>query len=535
MRFAMPSANNKPLTVMANTTLFNTRNAALPVADTRNLAGGNAYTFNAKHALAQYAVTGCLNGTFYADAEQQLHTVLGLCCSVPVEFTARTAVYCRERGHMKDMPALLCAALASLDMAVLKRVFDRVIDDGKMLRNFVQIMRSGVTGRKSLGTAPKRLVQNWFARHDDNAVFRASVGQRPSLGDVVKMVHPRPSTPQRAALYAWLCGRKVERAALPDTVAAFEKWKEQTSGELPDAPFQMLTAQPLTANQWMEIARTASWQMTRMNLNTFLRHHVLVDRPMIRMIAKRLADPAAIRKARAFPYQLMVAFMNAHADMPGEITDALQEAMETAVENVPAIEGKVWILPDISGSMRSPATGLRKGATSKVSCLDVAALVAAAFLRKNREATVLPFSDDVVTAKLNPRDSIMTNAKRLAGLPSGGTNCSAPLAWMNKRKEKGDLVIYVSDNESWMDAGPAGRSTQTVAEWDTFRRRNPGAKLVCMDIQPNRTTQAAEQPGVLNIGGFSDHVFEVIAQFASGKLDPGHWTGTIENYSGPFS
>ncbi|HEX2747367.1 MAG TPA: RNA-binding protein, partial [Verrucomicrobiales bacterium] len=447
---------------MANTTLFNTRAAALPATTTRNAAGGNAYTFNAKHALAQYAVTGCLNGTFYANAEQQLHTVLGLCASVPVEFTAKTAIYCRERGHMKDMPALLCAALASLDGAMLKRIFDRVIDDGKMLRNFVQMMRSGVTGRKSLGTVPKRLVQRWFDRRDDNTVFRASVGQTPSLGDVVKMVHPRPATPQRAALYAWLCGRKVERTALPETVAAFEQWKENTSAGLPDVPFQMLTAQPLTSNQWMEIARTASWQMTRMNLNTFLRHNVLVDRPMIQMIAKRLSDAAAIRKARAFPYQLMAAFINTDSGMPQPVTNALQDAMEIAVENVPSIDGKVWILPDISGSMQSAVTGQRQGATSKVRCLDVAALVAAAFIRKNSDASVLPFSDDVVPAKLNPRDSIMSNARKLARLPSGGTNCSAPLAWLNKRQEKGDLVIYVSDNESWIDAKPTGRSTQTL-------------------------------------------------------------------------
>jgi 60 kDa SS-A/Ro ribonucleoprotein len=414
---------------------------------------------------------------------------------------------------------------------MLKRIFDRVIDDGKMLRNFVQMMRSGVTGRKSLGTAPKRLVQRWFDRRDDNTVFRASVGRTPSLGDVVKMVHPRPATPQRAALYAWLCGRKVERTALPETVAAFEQWKENTSAGLPDVPFQMLTAQPLTSNQWMEIARTASWQMTRMNLNTFLRHNVLVDRPMIQMIAKRLTDAAAIRKARAFPYQLMAAFINTDSGMPQPVTNALQDAMVIAVENVPSIDGKVWILPDISGSMQSPVTGQRQGATSKVRCLDVAALVAAAFIRKNSDASVLPFSDDVVPAKLNPRDSIMSNAQKLARLPSGGTNCSAPLAWLNKRQEKGDLVIYVSDNESWIDAKPTGRSTQTMVEWDTFRRRNPRAKLVCLDIQPNRTTQAAEQPNVLNIGGFSDHVFEIIAQFAAGKLDPGHWTGVIENYS----
>ena len=31
-----------------------------------------------------------------------------------------------------------------------------------MLRNFVQIIRSGVVGRKSLGTTPKRLVRGWF-------------------------------------------------------------------------------------------------------------------------------------------------------------------------------------------------------------------------------------------------------------------------------------------------------------------------------------------------------------------------------------
>lgn len=53
------------------------------------------------------AATGCLHGTFYASAQQQLQTVLELCAQVDDLFIARTAVYCRERGFMKDMPALL--------------------------------------------------------------------------------------------------------------------------------------------------------------------------------------------------------------------------------------------------------------------------------------------------------------------------------------------------------------------------------------------------------------------------------------------
>ena len=104
---------------------------------------------------------------------------------------------------MKDMPALLCAVLsASTDAGRCRAVFDRVIDNGKMLRNFVQIMRSGVVGRKSLGTLPEApraaLARDAHRRAGRSA---ASVGQAPSLADVVKMVHPKPATRRGAALY----------------------------------------------------------------------------------------------------------------------------------------------------------------------------------------------------------------------------------------------------------------------------------------------------------------------------------------------
>ena len=175
-------------------------------------------------------------------------------------------------------------------------------------------------------------------------------------------------------------------------------------------------------------------------------------------------------------------------------------------------------------------TGYRKSATSKVRCIDVAALIAAAILRKNPNAEVIPFSDEVVKASLNPRDSVMTNAQKLANLPSGGTNCSAPLAALNKRKAIGDLVIYVSDNESWMDPNRYG-STTTMKEWAQFKMRNANARMVCIDICPNATTQGKESADVLNIGGFSDQVFDVITEFAKGKLNADHWIGVIEAVS----
>ena len=196
--------------MMANRTLFQSFiGPFLPRTDARNEAGGAAYALTPKQALAQYAATGCLNATFYAQAETQLRDVLKLAETVTPEFLARTAVYCRERGYMKDMPALLLTALSRREPALMERVFDRVVDTPRMLRTFVQITRSGATGRKSLGSAPKRCVRRWLDQRTDAALFAASVGQAPSLADVVKMVHPKPSRREREALYGYLIGREV--------------------------------------------------------------------------------------------------------------------------------------------------------------------------------------------------------------------------------------------------------------------------------------------------------------------------------------
>ncbi len=516
---------------MANKTLFKSRiGKHTPSTDAFNEEHAPAYALTPKHQLAQYAATGCLSTTFYAGADEQLATVLKLCAELDAEFIAKTAVFCRERGYMKDMPALLCAVLSVKNRELLHVIFPRVIDNAKMLRNFVQIMRSGVVGRKSLGTAPKRLVREWLDARSPAALFKANVGQDPSLTDILKMVHPKPKDEAREALFGYFIGRDYAFEALPEVVRNYEAFKKGESLEVPDVPFQLLTALPLSRAEWAGVARRAPWQMTRMNLNTFARHGVFAEPGLTQLVANRLRDPQAIAKARVFPYQLMVAYAmaSANAEIPTEVCDALQDALEVAIANVPAIDGQVHVFPDVSGSMSSPVTGYREGATTTVRCIDVAALVAASVLRKNPRTEVLPFEWDVVRVNLNSRDSVMTNAERLAAIGGGGTNCSAPLALLNQRKAKGDLVIFVSDNESWVDAGQ-GRGTATMREWNVFKQRNPNARLVCIDVQPYGTVQASERKDILNVGGFSDRVFDLVSEFARGEMNADHWIGVIES------
>lgn len=514
---------------MVNKAIFKTYfGRLLPGTDTKNHHGTPAYQLAPREALAQYAVTGTFNGTFYADGADQLEAVKTLALQVEPEFLAKVAIHAAEKGYMKDIPVMLLAMLSGLQSDAFARAFPRVIRSGKMLRGFVQVMRSGATGRKSLGTRPKKLVQAWLERAGTEQILHAMVGNDPSLADVIRMVHPKPASEERKALYAWAIGKPHDYAALPDLVKALEAFRRDQTGAAPDVPFQMLTSLPLTREHWVGIAEKGGWQMVRQNLNTFARNGVFEVEGFAETLAARLADPDEVCKAKVFPYQLMVAWKMIDGQVPDVLRDALQDAMDVAISNVPSLTGNVVLCPDVSGSMGSPVTGFRKGATSAVRCIDVAGLMTAAFLQRNPKARVLPFENDVVNVSLNRRDSVMTNAGKLAAVGGGGTNCSAPLRKLADEKAKVELVVFISDNQSWMDAGKSGQPTAVMAEWARIKRVNPAAKLVCLDIQPYATTQAPTRDDVLNIGGFSDAVYGVIAAFAANENGANGWVKTVE-------
>jgi 60 kDa SS-A/Ro ribonucleoprotein len=501
-----------------------------PVADTVNKAGGKAYSFTDKHTLAQFACTGTFHNTFYVNAKDQLDTLKDILPRISPEFIGKVAVYARKKGFMKDMPTFLTAYLSCEGYnEVFKKVFPIVVDNGKMLRNFIQFVRSGAFSRNTLASCAKRQVQKWFREKDGNYIFTQSIGNNPSMSDVIKLSHPKPKDSEQDALFSYIVGKMNDEkfGSLPSVVREYEEFKKDTSGKVPNIPFQFLSSLDLPKSVWKDIALNGGWHMVRMNLNTFKRHGVLEDYGVVCQIACKLSDPEQIKKSRVFPYQLFTAFQYAK-DMPVEISNALQDALDISLENIPYLGENVVVCPDVSGSMTwGSITGFRGSASSVVRPIDVAALVSASVLRKHQSARVIPFECNVCKVNLNNRDSVMTNAEKLSRIGGGGTNVSAPLALLNKEKAIVDTVIIVSDCESWVDSS-YGRYAQTnvQTEWNKIVRRNPNAKLFCIDTEPNRNTQAKDREDILNIGGFSDQVFDVIAAFTQGSKN--HWVDVIE-------
>lgn len=541
---------------MANKTLFSRLSSFLPRATVRNEAGGPAYGFEARHALAQFAATGCFNNTFYVDAETQLETVKELITQVNDNlFLAKLAVYSRERAFQKDMPAALVAALAKRDTMLYHQAFDRVIDNGRMLRTLFQMIRSGQFGKKSLSSSPQRAFQRWLNSASPEKLLSASIGHAPSLRDILRMARPTPKDNSRRALFGWLTDKELVRwapaseADLPEQVRLLQSFRAATTADQQVALLEslhvrwdLLADTAKDAKVWAKIARAMGPQALRMNLNTLQRHGVFEEPGMVEVVAQRLTDEAEIRRSRQFPYQFFAAYLNTSAEVPHAIKAALHKAAEIACGNVPALPGPVVIGLDVSGSMGSTVTGDRgRGGTSKMRCVDVAALVAAALLRRNPDSVVVPFDTQAFDCKVDPSDSILSLAERLAKYGGGGTDCSLPLVKANtdlsRRKFAG--VVLVSDNESWVYQGRCylhgnRGATGVVSEWQTFVQNQvrlqggdfSGPKLICIDLQPNSTSQAPERSDILNIGGFSDAVFDVIAAFLGG--DSSRFVAEIE-------
>lgn len=481
-----------------------------------NRAGGKAHLKSSEEILASMACTGAFNDTFYAAGKDQLDLVIEHAQHVSDEFLAKLAIYARQKGFMKDMPALLCCMLVSRQSALVDVVFDKVIDNARMLRNFVQIMRSGAVGRKSLGSKAKRLVKRFIGNLNDYALWEASVGRDPSLVDVLKLAHPKAKDENRNALYAYIMGKPVDAALLPDFIREYEAFLTGDSMHAPvRAPFQKLTALPLSTGDWERIASNARWTATRMNLNTFLRHGVFKNKEMVSLIAARLSDRESILKARAFPYQLMTAMLNVSDELPQELKHALEAAMEIALENVPEIAGKTYIAIDVSGSMSQPVTGSQGSASSKVSCLDAAALIGAALMHKNRSAKVLTFAYEPSLLKVAHDDKVMKIASTIKRNLGGGTNCGSVISYLIKNNIEIDQLVMVSDNESWCD----NYGSDLSSLWARYKKMFPKAKMVNCDITPNPHSVSASRADTLKVGGFSDEVFTVMASFFEGQTN----------------
>ncbi len=194
--------------------------------------------------------------------------------------------------------------------------------------------------------------------------------------------------------------------------------------------------------------------------------------------------------------------------MPTSIRNSLHIAMDYSLENTPEFDGNIALCVDTSGSMSYHVMSNGKH-ISKIRYVDIAALFASAVMKKNKNSDLFLFDTKLHKHNVNSFDSVITNATKIEKYGGGGTDCSIPLKHILKTNKNYDVIIFISDNESWFGETYYGTTGHQKA-WEEYSKSHKNTKLVCIDISPTRTSQTKEDSNVLNVSGFNDNVFKII-------------------------
>ncbi len=265
---------------------------------------------------------------------------------------------------------------------------------------------------------------------------------------------------------------------------------------------------------WRELLRQMPYLALLRHLNTLQRAGVLAEREGAEAVAGKLSSREAILKVKVLPFQILMAYRMFEPADPVEriVAMALTDALEASFANMPEMGGGVCIAPDVSSSMSGQLAKM-----GKTTYGDVASLFAAALFKASRDAVVLPFRDQVIHVKLNPRDSLMTVAGQINALVSGGTAVSAPISVLLDEEVKVDTFIGITDNIEWA-TDQSGRSG-FLAVWREYKRKvAPQVRAFLLTIAPYQHAVAPpSEPDVHFIYGWNDTVLKFISLATGGQ------------------
>jgi hypothetical protein len=129
---------------------------------------------------------------------------------------------------------------------------------------------------------------------------------------------------------------------------------------------------PMTAKEWEAVIPVMGYMARLRNLRNF--DEAGVSDAVAQGLCAQLADPTAVAASRQFPYRFLSAYRAAPSD---RWAHALGRALDTAVHNIPALDGRTLILCDTSSSMRYPLSD-----KSVLQRVDAAALFAVALAHR---------------------------------------------------------------------------------------------------------------------------------------------------------
>lgn len=454
---------------------------------TVNLAGGEAFTESPKLELVSILLTSFAQDQFYRSADDTLGRLCALIDKIPDKsFVAKAAVYARNEFGMRSLSHVAAAELAYRLQGQGQRKDWRIrFIDGVIRRpdDITEIL-SYYTAKYGKPTKMlKKGIARAFGKFDayQLAKYRGE-GKGFKLIDAVNLCHPKPAEINSEALKSLVAGTLRSE----DTwEAKLTKAGQAASGEDEKAEFKR--------EAWLSLLKER-----KIGYFALLRNlrNILDQAPEgIPDAVNMLTDRKLIKKSLVLPFRYLVAMNELQRVARSQVfLSAISDAVDKAVDNVPVFPGQTLVALDVSGSMTLWA---RNASYTNV---DIAALFAAAMAKKGN-TDVIRFHGDAEYANVNPADTVLTIASRLANCPGGATDFHSIF-----RTARGpyDRVVIFSDMKGWVGYN---NPTKTFKAWKMKYACDPFVYSV--DLAGYGTLQFPER-NVFCLAGFSEKMFDIM-------------------------
>jgi 60 kDa SS-A/Ro ribonucleoprotein len=506
-----------------------------------NNAGGFGFVLDKWERLHRFLIMGSDGGTYYV-SEQKL-TVQN--AAVVIECLKEDGLRTIDMAYAvnvfnlapKTDQQLFVLALAmkhgnEVTKAAVVSYAEKMLRTGTHLLHFVAMLDSLGGWNRS----KRRLIANWFTgQSPDQLAFQVLKYQTRdgwSMKDALRVSHPKidETMTGHARVFDWICGRRPDVTLLPTLLACFETMKECAAGGLAHtaALYAIKSGLPREALPTEALKKPEVWSaMLRQGmpahallrnlgamsaLGLFDHDNKAAYAPVnISDLKGVLTDREKLRKARVHPFAVLLAslvYRQGHGlksdktwPVSKSVLEMLDDAYELAFEDVKPTGKRILVGIDVSASMTTGCIG------TPIPSSTAAAAMALTIARLEPHARVVQFDTGVRQEMQITKRTALSQIENVHG---GGTNLVAPIDWAESRGLPFDAFIILTDNETWAGARHATEALQS------YRRKNPGAKLVCCAMAANHASVVdPKDPLQMGCAGLDANLPALITEFIS--------------------
>lgn len=464
---------------------------------TQNKSGHSAYSMTAKSKLVTQVLTSFFNeNKFYGDNSAEMQETIKSVIATDPKFVANLAVFARREFNMRSVSHILIAYLSHevngkpYARKAINSVCVRGDDATEIMACYLDLFGKPIPNalKKGIADAMQRFDEYTLAKYKGN-------GKSVKMRDLLCLCRPTPKNEEQSDMWKRLLNDELET---PYT------WETE------------LSANGNNASTWENLID--SGKVGYMALLRNLRNILNANPKNVNKVLDTIQNPEMVKRSKQLPFRYLSAYKELENIGGSRVFDALENAVEASVENMPKLEGTTVIAVDTSGSMSSAIS-----AKSTVKCYEIAMMLGLIANKICENSIFYTFDTSIKKHPVSIRNGVLYTTIHSASC-GGGTRMQLPFAAMIQEKINADRVIVISDNEC--NGGYWSKPVQSLA--DEYRKLTGNDIWVhAIDLQGYGTQQFHGKKTNV-IAGWSEKVFSFIKLAEQGE---GNLERTIEQYT----